>query len=66
MSKPTADQVRFAVAAFLNTMRRESVKRHGESRVPEWDTLTLADKQIILRAVLAALTAKAPEGESAT
>ncbi len=59
--KPSAEKVTAAINAFLSTMRRESIRRHGEARAPVWDNMTPADRQILAKAVIAALIAKPVE-----
>lgn len=60
MTELSARQIATAVDAFLMAMRREFIARHGaeaECRVPNWASMSPADRAVLVRAMRAALTA---------
>lgn len=64
MTELSSRQVAAATVAFLMAMRREFIARHGaeeECRVPNWTSMSPADRAVLVRAMRAALAASMSE-----
>jgi hypothetical protein len=60
---PSRDQIVVGAQVWLNTMRREFMKRYPDRTctIPMWDAMPMEDRTVLLRASKAAIIASQPE-----